>query len=212
MLTNKCLYRICHWIVRLCWILYKQMLQKSLFFHFILAICTWYIWHVQEAASHRTSVCFPKTILANAGLYIDEVALWASKKIADWPFHFSSSNCLALNVTKPPTSHTPMEDLMHWNKTSMCKWYLIHLEEILHSKAQRIHIINKIQFKNACANMMKVCIKKDSLWVKSASNVLRASAPKSRQHLVYMLQKKNWTFWTAMHLSPPPTVDHQEPC
>jgi hypothetical protein len=36
--------------------------------------------------------------------------------------------------------------------------------------------------------------------VKSASNVLRAFAPTSRKHPVLMLQKKNWTFWTAMHL------------
>ncbi len=47
---------------------------------------------------------------------------------------------------------------------------------------------------------MKVCIQKDFLWVKSASNILRVFTPTSRQHLVLMLQKKNWTFWTAMHL------------
>ncbi len=84
-------------------------------------------------------------MLANTGLYIDEVALWASRNIADWPFHFSSSNCLALNATRPPTSQMPMEDLMHWNKSSMCKWYVIHPEEIICSEAQHIHIINKKQ-------------------------------------------------------------------
>jgi hypothetical protein len=147
MSTNKCLYRTCHWLcvsVESC----TNKCCKSLY----SSTLSWLsapdrsncIWHVQEAACHRTSVCFPKTILANAGQYIDEVALWASKKIADWPSHFSSSNCLALNVTRPPTSQMRMEDLMHWNKTSMCKWYLIHLEEILHSKAQQTHIINKI--------------------------------------------------------------------
>jgi hypothetical protein len=82
-------------------------------------------------------------MLANTGLYIDEVALWVSKKIADWNFHFSSSNCLALNATRPPTSQMPMENLMHWNKSSMCKWYVNHPEEIICSEAQHIHIINK---------------------------------------------------------------------
>ncbi len=48
--------------------------------------------------------------------------------------------------------------------------------------------------------MMKVCIQKYSLWVKSASKILRVFTPTSRQHLVLVLQMKNWTFWTAMHL------------
>jgi hypothetical protein len=68
-------------------------------------------WQVQEAPCHRTSVCFSKTILAKAGLYIDDVVLWASKKISDWPYHFSSRNCVALNIPRPPTPQMATEDI-----------------------------------------------------------------------------------------------------
>jgi hypothetical protein len=43
--------------------------------------------------------------------YIDDVVFQASKKISDWPFHFSSRNCLALNTPRPPTSQMPTEDV-----------------------------------------------------------------------------------------------------
>jgi hypothetical protein len=68
-------------------------------------------WQVQEAPCHRTSVCFSKTLLANAGQYIDDAVLWAGKKITDRPFHFSSRNCLALNIPRPPTSQMATEDV-----------------------------------------------------------------------------------------------------
>ncbi len=103
-----------HYVMCPCQVLYKEVLQKSFS---PSSLADWKVhrlkrnWQVPEAPCHRTSVCFSKTILANAGLYIDDDVLRATKKISDWPFHFSSRNCLALNIPRPPTSQMPTEDV-----------------------------------------------------------------------------------------------------